>query len=114
MKPPVVAQLAEQLNLDPKALNKFLVKVAKLGRVRQVAKNRFLLPEAVLNLADIAQALGINCGEDGFGAAEFRDRTDIGRNFAIEVLEYFDRSGFTWRSGETRKILKPISEVFGQ
>ena len=39
--------------------------------------------------------------QDGmFSAADFRDATDIGRNVTIQVLEYFDRSGFTQRVGE--------------
>ena len=112
-KPPVVAELADQLNATPKDIGKYLVRIAKLGMVRQVAKNRFLLPEAVLALAQIAEQLGADRGEAGFGAADFRDRTDVGRNLAIEVLEFFDRSGLTWRSGDTRRVLKPVSEVFG-
>ena len=113
MKAPVVSELANQLNLDPKALEKFLIKTAKLGKVRQVAKNRFLLPEAVVSLAEIAAALGKSNGESGFSAAEFRDQTNIGRNLAIEILEFFDKSGLTWRSGDTRKVLKTVSQIFG-
>ena len=113
IKPPVVAKLADELDANPKDLGKYLVRIAKLGMVRQVAKNRFLLPEAVLELAHIAEQLGVDTGEVGFGAADFRDRTDVGRNLAIEILEFFDRSGFTWRSGNTRKVLKPVSDVFG-
>ena len=55
----------------------------------KVAKNRFLLPEAVINLAEIAATLDEN-SEGGFSAAEFRDQTNIGRNLAIEILEFFD------------------------
>ena len=113
MKAPVVSELANQLELDRKALEKFLVRIAKLGRVRQVAKNRFFLPEAVVSLAEIAAALGKANGERGFSAAEFRDRTNIGRNLAIEILEFFDKSGLTWRSGDTRKVLKSVSDIFG-
>lgn len=109
--PPVVHALAEDLKLDPRSLEKFLVRSAKLGLVCQVAKNRFLLPEAVLELCDIVMALGAN--EMTFGVKEFRDRSGIGRNFSIEILEFFDKFGFTWRSGDVRKVLKPVSEVFG-
>ena len=111
-KPPVVHALAEELSLDHRTLEKFLVRSAKLGLVCQVAKNRFLLPEAVLELGDIVEALGAN--ENTFGVVEFRDRSNIGRNLAIEVLEFFDKSGFTWRTGDERKVLKPVSEVFGE
>ena len=114
MKPPVVNELAGQIKSDPRSLNAFLVRVGKLGMVRQVSKNLFLLPEAVLELAETDEALGNFRGDVGFGAAEFRDNTQIGRTLAIEILEFFDKSGFTWRSGDTRKVLRSVSEVFGE
>ena len=47
-----------------------------------------------------------------FGAADYRDKAGIGRNLTIEVLEYFDKQGFTWRDGDVRYIRKPAVEVF--
>ncbi|EHH9176782.1 hypothetical protein J8477_003826, partial [Salmonella enterica] len=32
-------------------------------------------------------------------AADFRDRLNVGRKLAIQILEYFDRIGFTRRRG---------------
>jgi selenocysteine-specific elongation factor len=40
------------------------------------------------------------------GAAEFRDLIKASRKFAIALLEYFDRSGFTIRVGDQRKLRK--------
>jgi len=68
------------------------------------------LPEAIIELCEIVEALGAN--DKTFGVKEFRDRSGIGRNLAIEILEFFDKSGFTWRDGDVRKVLKPVSEVF--
>jgi selenocysteine-specific elongation factor len=110
MQPPVVHALSEELKLDPRILEKFLIRSAKLGLVCQVAKNRFLLPEAILELGSIVEVLGEH--NETFGVKDFRDRSGIGRNLAIEILEFFDKSGFTWRSGDVRKVLKPTSEVF--
>ncbi len=109
-QPPVVHALSEEIKLDPRTLEKFLIRSAKLGLVFQVAKNRFLLPEAIIELCEIVEALGAN--DKTFGVKEFRDRSGIGRNLAIEILEFFDKSGFTWRDGDVRKVLKPVSEVF--
>ena len=39
-------------------------------------------------------------------AAAFRDRSGIGRNLAIEVLEYFDRIKFTRRVGDSRVLTR--------
>ena len=48
-----------------------------------------------------------------FTAAEYKDHARIGRNFAIELLEFFDRSGFTERLGDRRRIRRSAAEVFG-
>ena len=113
-KPPVVHEIASQLSANPKDVNGLLTRSARLGLVYQVAKNRFLLPEAIFELAEIAESLARGVGEEGFGAAAFRDRSNIGRNFTIEVLEYFDKAGLTWRKGDGRVLRKPMSEVFGE
>ena len=38
------------------------------------------------------------------GVREFRDASGIGRNMAIEVLEYFDKIGLTARRGDGREF----------
>ena len=84
---------------------------ATSGFVTQISKNRFLLPEAINDLAEIAEILG----KDGkITAGEFRDRSVIGRNMAIEVVEFFDKAGLTKRTGNSREIVKPAIEVFGR
>ena len=111
-QPPVVFELAERLKIEPKELNKFLIKIAKLGKVRQITKNRFLLPDTVIALANIAAQLYEKNKEQGFSASQFRDGTGMGRNLAIEILEFFDKSGLTWRDGDTRKLVKSVTEIF--
>jgi selenocysteine-specific elongation factor len=37
-------------------------------------------------------------------AAAFRDRLGIGRKRSIQILEFFDRIGFTRRIGDKRQI----------
>ena len=110
MQPPVVYAMSEQLNFNPRKLEKFLIRIAKLGLVYQVSKNRFLLPKAILELCKIVTVLGGRTEE--FDVKQFRDQSGIGRNLAIEILEFFDKSGFTWRSGDTRKVVRPIFDVF--
>lgn len=114
MQPPVVAELSVQLDMDRREVERFLVRCARLGFVHQVAKNRFLLPDAVMELGAIAAELATKFEGSGFNAAAFRDRSGIGRNFTIEILEYFDRIGLTWRAGDTRKLRKSIAEIFGE
>jgi selenocysteine-specific elongation factor len=46
-------------------------------------------------------------------AASFRDRAGIGRNVAIDVLEYFDRVKFTRRIGDAHEVVRNVAEAFG-
>ena len=65
-------------------------------------------------LGRLAVGLAEKSQDNMFSTADFRDATGVGRNVTIQVLEYFDRIGFTQRIGEGRKIRKPIDEVFGK
>jgi selenocysteine-specific elongation factor len=40
-----------------------------------------------------------------FDAAQFRNRSGIGRNLTIEVLEHLDRIGLTRYAGGRRRIV---------
>ena len=46
-----------------------------------------------------------NNANEGFSVGEFRNDSGIGRNAVVEILEYFDRIGFTKRMGQIRKLL---------
>jgi len=58
------------------------------------------LPASVKSLERVAEELARKWGM----ATAFRDRSGIGRNLAIEVLEYFDRIKFTRRVGDAHLI----------
>jgi len=113
LRPPRVLELAAALHLDAVPLTAFLRRAARLGYLLPVAENRFYPPSALAALANIAEALAATSPERLFNAAEFRDRSGIGRNLTIEVLEFFDKAGFTRRAGNQRRILRPVLEVFG-
>ncbi|MNO60605.1 Selenocysteine-specific elongation factor [compost metagenome] len=79
-----------------------LRKLARLGLLHQVVRDLFY-PEATLRqLASHALQLR---GDTGIiQAATFRDRIGIGRKRSIQLLEYFDRIGFTRRIGNEHRI----------
>ena len=52
------------------------------------------------------------CRKGRFTAAEYKNHAGIGRNFAIELLECFDRSGFTERLGERRRVRRSAAQAF--
>jgi selenocysteine-specific elongation factor len=106
LKPPVIHELASHSRIPVKELEKFLGRAIQLGLLVRVVKNRLFLPETVLELTQIARNVAMQSDQQCFTASEYRDATGIGRNLAIEVLEYFDRTGLTQRRGDKR-ILVP-------
>ena len=113
LRPPRVRELAGALGLEPEPLTLFLKRAERFGRVAPVAPNRFFLPETIVRLADLAAALAVESPEQSFRAGLFKDRSGIGRNLTIEVLEYLDRIGVTRRVGDARIVLRPAAELFG-
>jgi len=104
LKPPVVHELASRSKIPVKELEKFLGRATQLGLLVRVVKNRLFLPDTVLELTQIAKTVALQSEQQCFTASEYRDATGIGRNLAIEVLEYFDRTGLTQRRGDQRTL----------
>ncbi|MFP6770860.1 MAG: selenocysteine-specific translation elongation factor [Alphaproteobacteria bacterium] len=114
IRPPRVREVAEELKMDPARLDAFLKRCARQGRLMAVAPNRYFPPAAVRELADVVETLCTEAGADGFTAAMFKNQTGIGRNVAIEVLEFFDGAGLTRREGNNRHLRRPAAEIFGE
>ena len=106
LRPPRVRELASALALEPEAVERLLNRAERLGRVARVADNRFFLPETLARLAEIARELAERSPEGTFTAATFKDRSGVGRNLTIQVLEYLDKIGATRREGDARIVLR--------
>ena len=127
LRPPIVGDLATQLGLPLPALLDVLQRAHQLGHLVRVAPNRYYLPHTVSQLARHAQdlaaealattALAVDAAADtaadsapaappttapGFDAAAYRDRTGIGRNLTVQVLEFLDHAGLTRFDGRQR------------
>jgi selenocysteine-specific elongation factor len=61
---------------------------------------------AFMELARKAETLAADSTGKLFDAAAFRDMSNLGRGISIELLEHFDRIGFTQRVGDRRRLLK--------
>ncbi|MDX1485087.1 MAG: selenocysteine-specific translation elongation factor [Alphaproteobacteria bacterium] len=109
LRPPSLAGLAEEAGTDRRAVEGFLVRAARLGLVVRIAEKSFLLPDALERLGAMAEEIAEADGALTIKA--LRDKSGIGRNVTIEVAEYFDRVGFTYRRGNEREIRKAASEV---
>ena len=75
----------------------------ELAAVHQVVRDLVYDGPTMRKLAAIArEAAG---GADGVvTAARFRDATSLGRKRAIQILEYFDRSGLLRRVGDEHRL----------
>ena len=111
--PPSLRQAAEQLKIDEVELGALLRRATNAGLVVPVTRTRFVPLAAVKVLAAHAESLADRLPEGRFTAAEYKNHARVGRNFAIELLEFFDRSGFTERLGDRRRVRRHAAEVFG-
>jgi selenocysteine-specific elongation factor len=112
LRPPRVREIAAILELEPERVERLLNRAERLGRVARVADNRFFLPETLAQLAEIARELADGSPERAFTAAAFKDRSGVGRNLTIQILEYLDKMGATRRQGDARILLRG-GDVFG-
>jgi len=113
LRPPVVVDIAQEMGSEPRKIESLLVRAGRHGLVIRVSKNRFFPPETLRNLADIAELVAAKADGGLITAAAFRDASDIGRNLAIEVLEFFNKVKFTRRVGDGHQIIRPAAEAFG-
>ncbi len=109
--PPSLHQAAEALGVDKKVLETALKRAGGIGEMAAIARNRYVPVDYLTRLAQAAEMLGEKSVENGFTAAEFCAQTGIGRNFAIDLLEHFDRLGFTDRDDNHRRVKRPFASA---
>ncbi|MEX2482760.1 MAG: selenocysteine-specific translation elongation factor [Gammaproteobacteria bacterium] len=105
-KAPVVHDMLATLRLELKPVEAFLARSAQQGYLVRVSAKRYFLPHTVAGFEQVVLELAATRPGGTFTVADFRDRTGIGRNAVVEILEYFDRIGLTRRQGEVRKLIK--------
>lgn len=109
-QPMSLGDAGKELRIPLTNLQKALRALVAKGAIVLVSDKRAYLPDAVRRLAQAAAALAAN---GPFTANAYRDATGIGRNLAIELLEYFDGRGFTRRTGDTRTVVGDADRLFG-
>ena len=109
--PPVIHDLAANTELTIGASMKTLRQAVRMGMAVQIAGNRFF---TLAGLRAHAEIFAEMIAADGrVGVSDFRKAAGIGRNLAVEVLEYFDRLKLSQRDGNIRRQVKSVKEVFG-
>lgn len=100
--PPWVRDLARMQGEPEERVRQLMRKLLRRGEVAQVVKDLFYHRDQVRVLARLAAELAAQ--PPGLNAAVFRDRTGLGRKRAIQILEFFDRVGYTRRVRDTHLL----------
>jgi len=98
--PPWVRDLAREFALAEETVRQLLRRLARSGQLSQVVPDLFYHPAPLAELARIVADLPEP------DAASFRDATGLGRKRAIQILEFFDRVGYTRRVRNSH-LLRP-------
>ena len=108
-QPPELKQLAEQLRMPVSELPRLRTLLAAMERENRVARvaadlyfGRDALAAARMKLIEHLRV------DDKITAAVYRDILGASRKFAIALLDYFDHTGVTLRTGDERKLRAPI------
>ena len=104
--PPWVRDLAAAVHEPEDRVREVLRKQVTQGGVYQVVRDLFYDRERIAELAEIVGAATRERGD--INAARFRDTLGLGRKRAIQILEFFDRVGYTRRVRDAH-VLRPDS-----
>lgn len=92
-----VRDLAAETGSDEQILRLTLRQAAQQGMITAIVKDRYYRNDRIVQFAGLIRELDLKRGSTC--AADFRDGLNVGRKLAIQILEYFDRTGFTRRRG---------------
>ena len=92
-----VRDLAQQAGAEEQTMRVTLRQAAQQGMITAIVKDRYYRNDRIVQFAGLIRELDTARGSTC--AADFRDSLNVGRKLAIQILEYFDRIGFTRRRG---------------
>ena len=93
--PPWVRELATRVREPEERVRQVLRKLIREGRVHQVVRDLCYAQQSMRDLAGLVRKLADENG--AVEAARYRDATGVGRKRSIQILEFFDRVGYTRR-----------------
>ncbi|WP_303820367.1 selenocysteine-specific translation elongation factor [Actinobacillus minor] len=92
-----VRDIATELSVDETEMRNLLYKAGKLGYLIPIVKDRFLLSEQITAFAHFIRQFIAEHG--AISVNQLRDEIQYGRKLTVQLIEYFDRSGFLRRKG---------------
>lgn len=108
LRPGSLPDIANNLDIPQRQLQSFLTGAGRHGLAHRISNTRYLTQTQLGTLREHAERTAAQDAAGALDVRAFRDATAIGRNMAIEVLEYFDKLGYTARRGEAREIKRSI------
>ena len=111
-RPPRVRDLAAEFALDEREIRRVLRLTQRIGRTDQIAQDHFFAREVTQEMVFILREVAAQAPEGWFTAPAFRDRLNNGRKVAIQILDFFDRLGFTLRRGDLRRLNPHRADLF--
>ncbi len=111
-QPPSINKVSEELGFKLSKLEPTLRKALKLGYLIRISKNRYYYPTIIFGFAIIAEKVASGNENLKLDLKVYKEHLGISRNLVIELLEFFDKKGFTKRSTNERVVKKIASELF--
>lgn len=112
-RPPRVRDIVESKGVREAEVRDLLKRLGRMGRVVEIDRDHFLLRNTIAEIIGIALEMSEASTDGQFAVATMRDRLDNGRKVAIQILEFLDRHGVTFRRGDLRRINKNRLDLFG-
>ena len=109
--PPTLHEAAEQMGVKVKDLEKTLKLGESLGDFVLIKKNRYVPKSLINRLKNVAKKLASDSNQGIFTLAEYRKEVNMGRNFVIAILEYFDQLSFTKRMDNSRRLVRSFTSI---
>lgn len=109
-EPAWVRDLARSLGQEEPRVRSVMLRMMKRGELLQVVRDLYVTPALAARYAEIVSRLEAQVG--GAPAARFRDESGLGRKRAIQVLEFFDRVGYTRRLGDNHRLRPGATPAF--
>ena len=100
--PPWVRDLSKEMQVSEDETRALLRKCAGSGGIHQVVRDLFFDHASIQSLAQVL--VDLESAHGVIAAAQFRDAVGLGRKRSIQILEFFDRVGYTRRINDGRKL----------
>ena len=95
-------ELAARTGEPERRIRQLLAALGRDGRAHQVVHDLYYAHATLTTLASVLA--GLAGAEGHIQASRFRDAISVGRKRAIQILEFFDRVGYTRRVGDAHVL----------